>query len=402
MFGLKTNPGGNIPPDQAIGRQQLCQSCWRTLEGQSLRLENERRLGKTTILRILQSTAPDRTRPIFREVGGISSVSMFVEDLIEDIDAAVPEKSGQFTERIRGFIKNLSGMDIQIPGTVGFKLPALVKEHWRTILKHCFEDLAEVTDDRIVFFWDEVPWMLQKIREREGETTALDLLDTLRDIRQMHNNVRMVFTGSIGFHHVMAGLEDEGIPARPVNDMRRINVPPLERADGMLLAERLFVGEHIAVEDMETTCGTLHDETGGVPYYIHQVVADLAPGRTATPALVRQKIAKALTDPNDPWDMRHFNTRLKAYYGNWEEAARVVLDTLAQSDTPLGLATLQNAVSASGRAPSGVELDSHAMLKLLRNMMRDHYLEQEPEGARRYSILFPLIRRWWRIERELE
>jgi len=405
MIGLKTNPGGNIPPSQAVGREQLCKECWRTLEVQSLRLENERRFGKTTILRILQATAPAGTRAILKEVSGISSVSMFIEELIKDIDEAVPEKSGQFTNRMKHVLKNLSGLDVQIPGTgIGLKLPPLVKQHWRTILQQCFEDIPAVTEDRIVFFWDEVPWMVQQIKDNkdEGQTMALDLLNTLRDIRQTHDNIRMVFTGSIGFHHVMTALEEEGVAAQPVNDMKQINVPPLDRAHGMLLAERLFVGENIATEDMVNTCGALHDQTGGVPYYIHHVVADLAPGGTGNPMLVQQKIMKALTDPNDPWNMRHFNTRLKAYYGRLEEVARTVLDALAASETPLGIDDLQNAVSASGHAPAGMKLDSHAMLKLLRNMMRDHYLEQESEGLRRYTIQFPLIRRWWRIERGVE
>jgi len=400
MKGLKANPGGNIPPDQAIGRDSLCRLCWRALESQSLRLENERRLGKTTVLRILAATAPAGTRTIFMQVGGISSITGFIEALIREIDEAIPEKKGQFASRIMKVFDAMAG--VEIAGVI--RLPQTAKAHWREILERCFQEIKAVTADRIVFFWDEVPWMVEKIKkqEQEKELAAVDLLDTLRDIRQTHDNIRMVFTGSIGFHHVISAMEEEGVASRPVNDMRRINVPPLTRADGTLLAMKLLIGENIAVEQMEQTATALYELTGGIPYYIHHIVADLIPAGTATPETVARRIHDALTDANDPWDMRHFKTRLRTYYGKWEKAAAAVLDTLAESNEPLPLGVLQDALRASVQTPAGTDIDRHATLHLLGNMMRDHYLGQEDGPDRRYRILFPLIQRWWRIERGTE
>jgi len=398
MKGLRANPGGNIPPNQAIGREELCRLCWRALAGQSLRLENERRLGKTTVLRILKATAPAGTRTVLMEVGGISSVTEFIETLVREFDEAVPEKKGQFVNRIRSVVNALGG--VEVAGVV--RLPPAAKEHWRKILTECFQGIAAVTDDRIVFFWDEVPWMVEKIKKREGDLAAVDLLDTLRDIRQTHDNIRMVFTGSIGFHHVMSKFEEEGLATRPVNDMKQINVPPLSRPDGMLLARNLLIGEGLAVSDLDETAAALHDLTGGVPYYIHHIVADLIPGGMASPELVAQKVREALVSAGDPWDMRHFQTRLKAYYGRWEKASAVVLDTLSASEESLPFNALISAVRAHGQLPPDIALDDEAMRKLLRNLMRDHYLIQEADGARRYSIQFPLMRRWWRIDRGIE
>jgi hypothetical protein len=243
--------------------------------------------------------------------------------------------------------------------------------------------------------------MVEKIKREEGGKAAVDLLDTLRDIRQTHHNIRMVFTGSIGFHHVLSALAEEDVVSGLVNDMKRLNVEALARTDGMLLAKKLLIGERLAVADMEGTTAALHDLTGGIPYYIHHIVADLIPHGSAAPEDVLRKIQDALTDPNDPWYMRHFNTRLPTYYQERAPAARTVLDTLAKADSPLTLKALQDAVNANSNA-AGTELDRHAMLELLRKMMQDHYLTQEREGEKRYGILFPLIKRWWLIERGLE
>ncbi|MEZ5602385.1 MAG: hypothetical protein R3F36_16280 [Candidatus Competibacteraceae bacterium] len=38
----------------------------------------------------------------------------------------------------------------------------------------------------------------------------MDLLDTLRGLRQTHANLRMIYTGSIGLHHIVTALREEG------------------------------------------------------------------------------------------------------------------------------------------------------------------------------------------------
>jgi len=47
---MKANPGGQIPPDEVIGRDALIKRLWRILERQSLVLSAERRMGKTCII----------------------------------------------------------------------------------------------------------------------------------------------------------------------------------------------------------------------------------------------------------------------------------------------------------------------------------------------------------------
>jgi hypothetical protein len=48
----------------------------------------------------------------------------------------------------------------------------------------------------VIFFWDELPWMLDNIRAGgDGDRVAMELLDTLRELRQAHPRLRMVFTG---------------------------------------------------------------------------------------------------------------------------------------------------------------------------------------------------------------
>lgn len=395
MTPLRANPGGNLPANQAVGRAALCETCWTTLETQSIRLENERRLGKTTVLRLLDATKPPKTRTITMEVGGLSSTTDFIDELILEIDKAVPEKGKGFMTRARNLVGGLAGFEIA--GLL--RIPDNAKTHWRRILLGCFEALADATPDRIVFFWDELPWMLQRIKKEEGSARVVDLLNTLRDIRQGHDRIRMVYTGSIGFHHVVSAIEEEGVGSRPISDMRRINVPPLEKHDAIELAERLLLGEKLKADAPSATAAALYEVTGGVPYYIHCIVADMRQGAPASPERVRQIAADALLDANDPWEMRYFNSRLDLHYGGDAPLARIVLDTIADADSPRGFSTLHQAVRAKGQ--SAGDLDEHGMRRLLTKLMQDHYLEREPGNAEAFRFKFTLVRDSWRIQRGL-
>ena len=66
--------------------------------------------------------------------------------------------------------------------------------------------------------------MLDNIKQDSGEKVAMEVLDTLRSLRQMSGNqspskLRMVFTGSIGLHHVISSLKQAGYANAPTNDL---------------------------------------------------------------------------------------------------------------------------------------------------------------------------------------
>jgi len=48
---MKANPGGQIAIEDVVGRDQLIQTLWDTLEGTSVIMTAERRIGKTSIIR---------------------------------------------------------------------------------------------------------------------------------------------------------------------------------------------------------------------------------------------------------------------------------------------------------------------------------------------------------------
>ena len=386
---MKPNPGGQIDPRDVIGRDVLIDRIWSRLDVQSLSLPAERRVGKTSVLRKMAAEPRAGWFPLFQDLEGISSVN----DVAIAVHGRVVEQLGvwqKLANRSLGLLKRLGGTEIG--GLV--TLPAVESKTWKALLEHVIDDLLEhQKPNRVVFFWDEFPWMLEKIRDNDGASTARDVLDLLRSLRQTRADFRVIYTGSIGLHHVLGDLKHGGYGNEPVNDMGpAIDVPPLEARHAEELAGQLLDGARLTPADRAATVAALARESGGVPYYIHALVDELTqagPGFDVA-AIARRMLTKA----EDPWDMRHYLTRISRYYPKDKDLVLIVLDGLAARDEPAKTDEILENVAQS-IAPPKVD----HMRELLRLLTLDHYLEKTED--RRYRFRFPLLKRWWGLEREI-
>jgi hypothetical protein len=279
-----------------------------------------------------------------------------------------------------------------------FKLPEKSGAHWKDILTRAIEDLInenDVNGSRLLFLWDEMPFMLASIRDREGEQTAMEVLDLLRALRQTHARLRMVITGSIGLHHVLTSLKKKNYSNSPVNDMLAIDVPPLDDVDAIKLATQLIEGEALASPDIADAAAAIAHEADCFPFYIHHIVRALK--IRALPANrenVAQVVASQLVDANDPWELLHYRERIPNYYQGDQQTVLLLLDQLATQTSAASV----NELLAMIKGASSFD-DRERLLHVLSLMERDHYLKRDAEG--RYQFRFPLISRWWKINRGL-
>jgi hypothetical protein len=248
---------------------------------------------------------------------------------------------------------------------------------------------------RVVFFFDEMPWMLAAIADpqREGEQTAMEILDVLRSLRQSPvtgQGFRMVLCGSVGLHHVLRSLREGGYKNQPVNDMMLAEIPPLDAESAKQLATRLLTGEGLMGDP--TASDLIAQSTGGFPYYIHWVVSELrmigGPVKTADVELTVKKLLTAL---HDPCNFRHFRDRIKDYYPGDEKFALALLDHAAKNTAPLSQTDLINVAKSAGA------IEDDRVRELLRLLAVDHYLNRDLDG--RYTFRHILLRRWWILER---
>ncbi len=397
---MKANPGGQIAPSDVIGRDKLIKNLWRVLESQSLVLCAERRMGKTCIVKKMVDEAPKKgLLCVYRDLEGIRTPLEFVEKVLHDVEDYL-KRSTRTAVLTRQFLKQIGGTEV---GGV-LKIPNVTSHHWKVLLTKIMVDLVENQDRTVIFFWDEIPLMLYDIKKHRGndEDAAMELLDTLRSLRQMHPKLRMVFTGSIGLHNVITILKQAGYANDPTNDMSTRDVPRLSPDDAQELACLLLKGEDISMDDRQATAQAIAEGVDGNPFYIHQVVSNMRDrrGQMENAATVCDIVSSCLTDHLDCWHMRHYRERIDIYYPHDEarderKFALGLLDILSASDEPLAFHDLFSKYLKSHIETEDAEMARHVLTLL----QRDHYVIQQADGS--YCFHFPLIKLWWRLNRGL-
>ncbi len=400
---MKANPGGEIAPTNIIGRDGLVAQLREILEQQSVVLVAERRIGKTSVIKKMRAEAPPELPSIYRDLEGIRTPVEFADQLYRD---ALPffSPSKKVTSRVASMFKHFAGVEIEGVG----KFPEILAPHWKSLVESTVEDLMTHQVQPFVIFWDELPLMLYNIADSSGDETAMEVLDTLRGLRQTYGiRLPMVFTGSVGLHHVVASLRESGHLNPATNDMRVVEVPPLATADAEFLASELLNGEGLVSNDRAATAQHIAHLGDQIPYYIHCLVRGLKDrGIAASPELADSVLSKSLVADQDPWHFQHYLDRLKIYYGpDRQPVALALLDELAADSSSMTLSDLHTRMKLrtfrpeSATARKILDGDRDSLIDLVRLLRSDHYLTQFEDGD--VTFRFPLINRWWQMSRGL-
>ncbi len=394
-----------VSPKGVVGRDRLIQRIWKRLERESLRFLAERRVGKTSVLKKMAAQPPAGFHPIFLDLEKVHSADRFVEVLIGELRSLMATKDKVST----GFVDFLALFGgTEVGGMV--KIPELGKRDWQKAVEKTFHAICANNPDKLfVLMFDELPYMLQAIATQDtkagaNDNFALAILDTLRAARQENTNMRMIYCGSVGLHHVLATLRGDAHASQPVNDMPAVEIHPLQLQDAVQLTKDLMIIEqvHISPEHMDVIANRIAQRTDCVPFYIERVVSRLAEqDEPVVESSVDTMINRQLVDDKDDWEMKHFRDRLEIYYkGSVVDVngrslqrslvSRRILDHVACEDLPQSI----DAVWAAVKATMALD-DRDVVIQLLSFLAQDHYLIAD--DTKRYTFRFPLIRRWWLI-----
>jgi hypothetical protein len=393
LFPVRCNPGGALQPHEVIGREAFAEGLWRAIAVQGVLLTAERRMGKTSLLKKLRAEERAGYVLVSRNVQSIGSADLFANRVVEDLRSALPGLVAGPGLRARAGVRKF------VVGGVEVEFDELRKVPWQARLSATFAALAALDDTIVVFIWDELPHMIARIADEDSVGSARELLDILREARETHDFMRMIFSGSVGLHHVLKRLQPAGRAWMPTHDMRSLDLPALLEADAIALARSLLINEDVACDDVDAAARAIADQTDAVPYYIHLAVGALVDRQRsgtargeATADVVVALVEECVSDPQDPWKLMHYVARIDAYYGADAEVVRAVLDAVAVGPPPSDFDDLRNRVAARVVPPSIDRL--HLILELL---AMDHYLSTTPD----LEFRLDLLRRAWRRRRNL-
>ena len=161
---------------------------WKILESQSILINAERRIGKTQVLRKMLLEPLEGWNPIFRDLENIHSAQEFAEQVYNDVQEHL------------GTVKRATGFLRKFFEDNETKYVNIKERSWKELLKSAVEDLMKTkAQKRLVFFWDEIPYMLESIRKKDGPEMAAEVLDTIRSLRVEQAEFRVILRGRSGF-----------------------------------------------------------------------------------------------------------------------------------------------------------------------------------------------------------
>ena len=391
---MKANPGGQLAASEIIGRDELIARVWQILETKSVYINDLRRIGKTQLFEKMIANPCAGWIAVKQDLEGCHSADEFAAQVYRHASQALRGK-----ETLKRGLDSMLAMfkGVEIGGVL--RLPESNDAvHWKMVLQKSFDAIqASIagSDIKVVFLWDEVPFMLDNIAKRQGNDVAMQIFDMLRALSQSYANIRMILTGSIGLHHVLEQLHLDGYHGSPLNHLRRVRVGPLTPEFGAELAKLLLVGIGWPKENIESCAKHLCSAVGNVPHYIHLIAHHLYDTDTYDEATIARTVRNVLLNHSDELDLPHYQNRLRKYYKP-ADLAFIVLDAIAVA----GTLAFEEIFDQICMRQAFDENDKELLRSLLKRLSDDHYLERDEESSD-YRFYLPLIRRWWCMSRNL-
>jgi hypothetical protein len=81
---MRVNRGGQLAPDEVVGRDQVIADLWLDLEQTSVVLTAERRMGKTSVVKKMHRE-PRGALTFFQDLERVHSALEFVQEVLDEV-----------------------------------------------------------------------------------------------------------------------------------------------------------------------------------------------------------------------------------------------------------------------------------------------------------------------------
>lgn len=240
------NIPGNVPePGELHGRSSLLDNLWRAIASNNILLLAPRRFGKTGVMRhILKQPRPGYL-PVYFDLEDVDSPHEFVWRVAREVLAQ---------DRLRSLLRSARGLpgaikewardtfdEIEFDGA-RVKFRADIAADWRNAARRLLLEL-EKAGPTLVFIFDELPAMLDKVHHASGDDEARSFMAWFRSVRMQQQDElrrhRFLVGGSTGLDLILRRLS----ALDTLNDFARISVlsaiagAPSERVGATALYE---------------------------------------------------------------------------------------------------------------------------------------------------------------------
>ncbi|OQX77175.1 MAG: hypothetical protein B6D64_08655 [Bacteroidetes bacterium 4484_276] len=377
-----------------IGRDTEVKKLLRVLETHSIVLSSHRRMGKTYLLKKIKATHPDNIVPLFLIVEGKSSPEEFVYDLYRCLQEEGLITIGKSKRFHNWYEKTIAGQEIK-----EMKLPSF-RPHWKEALRKIIEGLLEEQKGKtIVIMIDEFPIMLYKfIMEYKLVNEAVELIDTLREIRQVYGDrgIRFIFCGSIGINVVLEKLKkSHNYAGEPLNDMSMEILDAMNIGDAKKLVRHLIEVKEISIEpDNDNTIDELCKSVDSLPFYIDLIIKEIDVNQSIiSPESIKNEVERLILAAGNQGQFNHYTDRISTYYEkDMGKISRKTLNWLSTKENFVDELEIFNMLAGQQK------IEEDVVRGVLKKLFDDLYLDRKiNRGKRFYKFKYNLLRKWWMV-----
>lgn len=383
---MKTVIGNPARKEDYFTRPKITDEIWEKLEsGSNLLLVAPRRVGKTSILLHLLDNPRENYLVIYYISESVNSPNEFYKKLFNHVN----EKLGtikKYKNKIEGFSKNLisriesiSLKDMSV--TLGQS-----KIDYRKELEELLENIG-FENERLIILVDEFAQTVENIIEDIDERTAINFLETKREIRlseKLQKKVQFIYAGSIGLENIVSRFKG----TKFIIDLAPIKIEPMTISESKQFVEKILYDNNSTI-DNESFKFLIKKIEWLIPFYF-QILLD--------------KCGKILREENSNEIKTNtieaaFSAVLKdrVYFEHWLQR----LQTAYKGDDFSFAKEVLNIISISPTIKSTEIFDLVVKYKLegtynniINALKYDGYINNN-DDPKNYRFNSPLLKEWW-------
>ncbi|MBN1340531.1 MAG: hypothetical protein JXA03_14475 [Bacteroidales bacterium] len=363
-------------------RQYINDELWREIEkGVHVLFSAPRRVGKTSIMIDIVNQKRKGYTCVFENIQSVNRK----DDFYKRLYFLLLNQLGKIERVKKILVKWLKAKGIEeISREGGIKIKE-IKSDYKTELLSLIAKLPEL-EEKVVLFLDEFSEVIYRIRKYENIENAIDILQTLREIRQKKEfrHCFFVLSGSVGLEHVVESIDRLTL----INDLHPLKVGPLSLPEAEELIRQLTDGSTMIIKEAEAAY--LLEKLGHmIPFFIQLLIEECNDTLYSEnrPGLTNSDIDSALEQIiNKEKNLNDWEDRLRPDYLSQSafEFCRDILTRIAHA----GYITTQEIFDLSVKYAERDKYMNH--LKMLVN---DGYLSECHQSQ--YRFVSPLLKSWW-------
>jgi len=229
-------------------------------QGEHLLLAAPRRTGKSSILKNLERNPEDGYLVKYKSVQSVDGTNEYFKQIYKLLleDDAIFNFYKRHYKKAKGALKNFISR-IRGISVSGIKIDPRERIDYYNECEILLKTLPRDFDTLLLLI-DEFPDAVKNISNDE-KNKGIRFLQMNRDLRQdfNHIDIQFVYSGSIGLGNVVSKLNRLDL----INDIKNIEVPPLDKKEAKELISRLELGLKIKRKDFNKRA---HADTGELAY----------------------------------------------------------------------------------------------------------------------------------------